>query len=118
MPAAMVAADLGVMRAGASTLGELPATGLPAVLVPGPFSDQERNARFLEARGAAVVLANDDLDRLLPAVRGLLTRERLTAMRQAMRGLARLDAAERLADLIVHVAEGEVQIATDPAEAP
>jgi UDP-N-acetylglucosamine--N-acetylmuramyl-(pentapeptide) pyrophosphoryl-undecaprenol N-acetylglucosamine transferase len=105
VPAAMSASDLCVTRAGASTLGELPAIGLPAVMVPGPFSDQERNARFLEERGAAVTLANDDLDRLLPTVRDLLTDpDRLTAMRRAMATLVHRDAAAHLARLLLEVA--------------
>lgn len=105
MPAALHAADLAVMRAGASTLGELPATGVPAVLVPGPFSDQARNAHFLEQRGAAMTLANDELDTLFPTVRDLLTRpDRLTAMRGAMRSLARPEAAAELARLVLEVA--------------
>jgi UDP-N-acetylglucosamine--N-acetylmuramyl-(pentapeptide) pyrophosphoryl-undecaprenol N-acetylglucosamine transferase len=105
MPAAMAAADLAVMRAGASTLGELPAVGLPAVLVPGPFSDQGRNARYLAERGAAVVLPNDRLDDLLAVVRRLLTDpERLAAMRRAMTALARPTAAADLARLLLEVA--------------
>ena len=105
MPAAMAAADLAVTRAGASTLGELPATGLPAILVPGPFSDQELNARYLEERGAAAALPNEQLDQLLPAVQDLLRNpERLRSMRQAMRALARPGAADDLANLLLEVA--------------
>lgn len=105
MPAAMAAADLAVMRSGASTLGELPAAGLPAVLVPGPFSDQERNARYLHEQGAALVLPNDELDTLFAVVRSLFTDPaRLAAMRRAMSALARPDAAERLAGVLLEIA--------------
>jgi UDP-N-acetylglucosamine--N-acetylmuramyl-(pentapeptide) pyrophosphoryl-undecaprenol N-acetylglucosamine transferase len=105
MPAAMWSADLAVMRSGASSLGELPATGLPAVLVPGPFSDQALNARYLEEQGAAVMLPNERLDGLLPLVQGLLTNpSRLGSMRRAMSGLARPDAATDLARLLLEVA--------------
>ncbi len=109
MPAAMAASDLAVTRAGASTLGELPAAGLPAVLAPGPFSDQQRNADYLAERGAAVVLPNDDLDRLYNTVHALLTVDpvrRLGDMRRAMRDLARPDATRDLARLLLEVADG------------
>ena len=105
MPAAMAAADVAVLRAGASTLGELPASGLPAVLVPGPFSDQERNARYLVEQGAAVVVDNAAVDHILPTVHDLLrTPERLAAMRRAMGALARPTAAADLARLLLEVA--------------
>ena len=106
MPAAMAAADLAITRAGASTLGELPAVGLPAVLVPLDLSDQARNARFLESHGAAVVIASADAPaRLYAAVDTILKDpERLAAMRRAMTALARPDAARRIARLIVEAA--------------
>lgn len=105
MPAAMAAADVAVLRAGASTLGELPAVGLPAVLVPGPFSDQAKNARYLAERGAAVVVDNAMVDHILPAVHDLLRApERLAAMRRAMTALARPAAAAELARLLLEVA--------------
>jgi len=103
MAGAMAAADLAVMRSGASTLGELPAAGLPAVLVPGVYEgwDQTPNARYLEEQDAAVVLPNDQLDRLADVVRELLADEaRRLAMAAAVRGLARPDAARRIAQIV------------------
>jgi UDP-N-acetylglucosamine--N-acetylmuramyl-(pentapeptide) pyrophosphoryl-undecaprenol N-acetylglucosamine transferase len=102
---AFAAADIAVMRAGASTLGELPATRLPAILVPGAFSDQDVNARYLAGKGAAVVLLQDRLDDLKPLVLDLLgDTTRRQSMRDALASLARPDAADRLADLIIEAA--------------
>ena len=98
---AMAAADLAVTRAGASVLGELPAAGLPAIVVPGRFSDQHRNAAFLVERGAARMLPERDIDALPGVAARLLDDEPQRAhMREAMRELARPDAASRLAALV------------------
>ena len=67
MSSAMAAADLAVMRSGASVLGEPPAAGLPAILVPGEYEgghNQRDNARYLQEQDAAVVLENEQLDKL------------------------------------------------------
>ncbi|MGE0228611.1 MAG: glycosyltransferase [Dehalococcoidia bacterium] len=98
---AMAAADLAVTRAGASTLGELPMAGLPAIVVPGTFSDQRLNATYLEERGAAIALANDRLADLEPVIARLLDDDaERRRMAGAMRGLARPEAASKLADLM------------------
>ncbi|MFQ5482225.1 MAG: glycosyltransferase, partial [Nitrospinaceae bacterium] len=58
-------ADLVICRAGATTLAELTALGKPAVLIPFPYAThnhQEKNARVLEAAGAAVVLLDREMD--------------------------------------------------------
>lgn len=105
MPWAMAAADLALMRAGASTLGELPLAGLPAVLVPGAFSDQAANAAYLADRGAAVVLPESRLAEAAPLIKRLLQDEqRLSAMSQAMRSLAQPDAADRIAGMLMEIA--------------
>ena len=96
---ALVAADLAVARAGASTLAELPAVGLPAILVPGPFSDQDANAAWLAERGGGMVMSNDEVvggglpDALLSLIRDP---DRLTDMRNASARLGRRDASQRL----------------------
>jgi UDP-N-acetylglucosamine--N-acetylmuramyl-(pentapeptide) pyrophosphoryl-undecaprenol N-acetylglucosamine transferase len=102
MPMALRDADLVICRAGAVTVAELTACGKPAVLIPLPqaiYQHQERNARVLEAAGAAEVLLQDRLtgDLLAGRIRSLLgDAARLTAMGRASRGLARLDAAEAI----------------------
>lgn len=104
MGPALAAADLAVCRAGASTLGELPYFGLPAVLVPYPYAwrYQRVNAEWLASRGAAVVLEDARLrEELVPTVRSLLgDPARLAQMRACARSLARPDAAERLAGIL------------------
>jgi UDP-N-acetylglucosamine--N-acetylmuramyl-(pentapeptide) pyrophosphoryl-undecaprenol N-acetylglucosamine transferase len=105
MPSAMAAADLALMRAGASTLGELPLAGLPAVLVPGPFSDQLDNARYLAGHGAALVFSDELLADAIGAVRELLQDEaRLKTMSESMRSLAQPEAADRIAAMLMEIA--------------
>jgi UDP-N-acetylglucosamine--N-acetylmuramyl-(pentapeptide) pyrophosphoryl-undecaprenol N-acetylglucosamine transferase len=109
MGAALRAANLVISRAGASVLGEYPLFGLPAILVPYPHAwrYQEVNARYLEERGAAIVLADDDLStQLLPLIRELLKDStRRDSMRQAIQGLAKPEAAQSIAHLLYELAE-------------
>ena len=65
MAPVMRAADLVLCRAGASTISELTALGVPALIVPSPYvtnNHQEKNARVLEQHGAAVVLLEPETD--------------------------------------------------------
>ena len=65
MPVALAAADLAVFRAGAIGLAELMAKGVPSVLIPYPYATanhQEFNARAVEAKGAARVILDKELD--------------------------------------------------------
>jgi UDP-N-acetylglucosamine--N-acetylmuramyl-(pentapeptide) pyrophosphoryl-undecaprenol N-acetylglucosamine transferase len=107
MALALAAADLAVMRSGASVLGELPATCLPAVLVPGEYEgwDQGNNARYLQSEGAAVMLPQSRLSELLLVVTSLLNdTSRLASMREALARLARPDAAAKIAAMIAEMA--------------
>ncbi len=109
MVAALSAADVVVARAGASTLGEFPALGLPAILVPLPISGQHQlpNAHYLADRGAAVIVMDDDLSaRLLPELRALLGQpEQLQAMSTASAALAHPEAADRLASILLDLGQ-------------
>jgi UDP-N-acetylglucosamine--N-acetylmuramyl-(pentapeptide) pyrophosphoryl-undecaprenol N-acetylglucosamine transferase len=102
MALALAAADLVVARAGAATLGELPALGLPSVLVPYPYAGrhQELNADYLVSHGAAIKIDNADLgEKLLPTVMELLVNEELLIqMEERAHSLARPEAAQRIAD--------------------
>jgi UDP-N-acetylglucosamine--N-acetylmuramyl-(pentapeptide) pyrophosphoryl-undecaprenol N-acetylglucosamine transferase len=107
MPAAMHAADLAVMRSGASVLGELPAATLPAVLVPYPHAGghQRLNAQFLAGRGCAVTLPEEGLAGLCGLVEDLLgDGTNLEAMRASLERLQKPRAAAELADLVRQVA--------------
>jgi UDP-N-acetylglucosamine--N-acetylmuramyl-(pentapeptide) pyrophosphoryl-undecaprenol N-acetylglucosamine transferase len=107
MADALAAADLAVMRSGASTLGELPAARLPAVLVPGEYEgwDQSPNASFLQASGAAVLLPQARIGELKALVFELLADDsRRRRMQESLARLARPDAADRLARLVLEMA--------------
>jgi UDP-N-acetylglucosamine--N-acetylmuramyl-(pentapeptide) pyrophosphoryl-undecaprenol N-acetylglucosamine transferase len=107
---AYASADLVVCRAGASTLAEVTAWGLPAVLVPYPHAaigHQDENAAILLRAGAAVRVADADLGgpALLEAVQRLLDEPgRRTAMASASRGLGRPDAADVVAEHVLALA--------------
>ena len=106
MATVYAAADLVVGRAGATTVAELAAVGVPAVLVPlpgAPGDHQTANARRLEAAGGAVRVSDGDLDpaRLVTEVDALLEDpDRLDSMAGAARSLARPDAARAVVDLM------------------
>jgi UDP-N-acetylglucosamine--N-acetylmuramyl-(pentapeptide) pyrophosphoryl-undecaprenol N-acetylglucosamine transferase len=103
----LAAADLVVCRAGAAPLAELPLAGTPAVMIPGPFSSQATNARYLARQGAAVTLANTDLtpDLLRSSALSLLRdHPRREKMAEAMRALAKPDAAAAIAGVVRRVA--------------
>lgn len=108
MLTALAAADLVVGRAGASTLAEVSAMGLPMVVVPYPHAagHQRANAQELVAAGAALLIDDDafDADALLDAAAILESPDRHVAMSAAARELGRPAAADAVADLVIAAA--------------
>ena len=104
---ALVVADLAISRAG-GTVWELAAAGTPAILVPYPFATgdhQTLNARYFEQGGGAVVVPQEELARVPALVEELLgDPERLRRMSDAMRALAKPQAADEIADELVTLA--------------
>ena len=106
----MKQADLVVCRAGATTLAELTAAGVPSLLVPLPTAaddHQRKNAEVLVAGGAADMIAQQDLTgaRLADRVEALIAdRERLRGMSQAARRFARPDAARAIVERVLELA--------------
>jgi UDP-N-acetylglucosamine--N-acetylmuramyl-(pentapeptide) pyrophosphoryl-undecaprenol N-acetylglucosamine transferase len=109
---ALAAADLVISRSGASTVAELTACGLPAILVPWSLAstgEQALNAEPLGRAGAAVVIPDQELDaeRLGATLTELLVDpERLARMAEAAKKLGRPGAAEAVAQLALGLAAG------------
>ena len=101
------AADVALARAGGS-VWELAAAGLPGVLVPGAFATgahQEKNARWFADAGGAMVVPEADAARAPQVVEELLEdSDRIAGMAEAMRAVAKPDAAEEIADELVALA--------------
>ena len=110
MDHAYAAADVGIHRAGAGTVSELAAVGLPSVLVPLPHhehDEQTHNAQPLVDAGGAVLVRDADTtaDVVGPVLEELLAdRDRLAHMRAALLASARPDAARELARWVLELA--------------
>lgn len=111
MEQAYAAADLIVARAGAGTVCEVAAVGLPSVLVPLPIGNGEQalNARGLVAAGGAVTVRDESFtadwvrSRLVPL---LVDPDRLTEMSRAAAALGVRDADRTMARLVIEAAGG------------
>jgi UDP-N-acetylglucosamine--N-acetylmuramyl-(pentapeptide) pyrophosphoryl-undecaprenol N-acetylglucosamine transferase len=110
LPARLASSHLVVSRSGAGTVAELGAIGRPSILVPLPGAidqDQFANAGVLaQADGAIRIIQSDFTSKRLAAEITTFAAEpaRLTTMATNARTVGRLDAAERLADLVAKVA--------------
>jgi UDP-N-acetylglucosamine--N-acetylmuramyl-(pentapeptide) pyrophosphoryl-undecaprenol N-acetylglucosamine transferase len=103
----LAAADMAVSRAG-GTVWELAAAATPAVLVPYPYATadhQTLNARHFERGGGAVIVSDAEIDSVPALVEQILADpERLSSMRAAMLSMARVDAAEKIAEGVIALA--------------
>ena len=104
---ALAAADLVVARAGGS-IWEVAAAGKPAILVPYPHATgnhQLKNARYFERAGGALVVGEDELHGLELVIGALLSDEkRREKMAEAMRRVARPEAADEIAEELIALA--------------
>ena len=111
MAVVMRAADLVICRAGASTISELTALGVPALIVPSPYvtnNHQEKNARVLEEAGGAVVLLEKECSgqAMFQAASGIVRDEaRRREMEQNMARLGIRDATERIYETILEICQ-------------
>ena len=108
MDYAYAAADLVVSRSGAGTVSELCLVARPVLFVPSPNvaeDHQTKNARALEAKGAAVVVPDAEARTraMARAMELLADGEALRRMSENLEKLARPDAAERIVDEIEKV---------------
>ena len=110
LPVRLASSHLVISRSGAGTVAELAAIGRPSILVPLPGAidqDQFANAGVLAKVDGALRIPQAEFtpDRLAAEISALAAEPvRLTAMASAARRVGRLDAAERLADLVMKVA--------------
>ena len=110
LPARIAASHLVISRSGASTVAELAAIGRPSILVPLPHAldqDQLANANVLGQAGGALVLKQDEFtpERLAAEIAACAAdADRLSAMAAGAKSAGVLDAADRLADLVLRVA--------------
>ncbi len=107
---ALAAADVVVSRSGASTVAEISARGLAAILIPwaeASTGEQSQNAASLERAGAALVIPDSELtpERLAASLAAVLREpERLSHMAAASRSAGRAGAAERVAEVVLELA--------------
>ena len=114
-------ADLVLCRAGATTIAELTALGLPAVLVPYPYASddhQTANARELVQAGAAEMISEPELRRELTGTVAalLLDPTRRKRMARAALSLGRPEAARRIAERIETLIRAPAPIFTNEAK--
>ena len=110
MNVVLAAADLVICRSGATTVSELCACGKASILIPSPnvtANHQEYNARAVESVGGGVVILEKDLtgDKLVTAVRDMLTERKFEKFGTAAKTVGITDAAEKIYEMVKELAE-------------
>ena len=106
MPLEMAAADVVISRSGAATCNEIAASGTPSILIPSPNvtnNHQERNARVLSDKDAAVTILEKDCtaEKVMAEIQSLLAdKERRENMSKTLRSMVRLDSTQRICDIV------------------
>ena len=112
MPTAMAAADIVIGRAGASTCNEIAASGTPCILIPSPnvtANHQEKNARTLEAQGAAAVILEKECtaQAVFDKIQSILAdQQAYQAMEKALLDMSVPDSAQRLCKIMEDLISG------------
>ena len=110
MPLEMAAADVVISRSGAATCNEIAASGTPSILIPSPNvtnNHQERNARVLSDKDAAVTILEKDCtaEKVMAEIQSLLADpERRENMSKTLRSMVRLDSTQRIGDIVEELA--------------
>jgi len=105
--------DLIVTRAGASTIAEITAIGVPAIMIPSPHvthNHQEKNANVLGDNGSAIVIKEKDLtsDKLIETIDSLIKdKKKLKEMSEASKKLGVKDSATKIACIIEELVSGD-----------
>ncbi len=113
MPEAYAVADLIVSRAGATTLAEITAIGVPSILIPYPYaasSHQEMNALRLSQSGAAVMLRENELSgKTLAEGIGeiFFNKELRDKMKRECKSLGKTSAAKRVVDIALSISKSK-----------
>lgn len=102
-------ADMVICRAGAMTVSEVAAAGIPAIFIPLPHAiddHQTANAKYLSDAGAAVLLAQSDFDESSLSMAIKEIKGSLTEMSVAVKNKAKLDATIVVADICAQQVKG------------
>ena len=113
MPTVMAAADIVISRAGSSSCNEIAAAGVPCILIPSPnvtANHQEKNARAMEAQGAAAVVLEGECtaEKVMATIKQILEDpQKYQNMRKALLNISVPNSADRICDVMEELTSGK-----------